>query len=425
MKEGEQDMRKTWFALLSLVVLPGLALAANGPRLVSYQGVLRDAANRPLTGTYAMTLRLFSAETGGDEILVDSHSAVVVDGGLFTVQIGGGTVSDGSGPGRYTFLPAVFADYGSVYLEVEVAGEVLTPRVAISSIPYAFNTRYVDGFEAVTATPLSLYVNGVTGDDSFSGLFPGQPKRTIQAAVDRIPTIIAADVTVFIAPGTYAEKVLIADRVAPMGNWIRLVGDVGDPSTVRVSGSGVRDNVVEIRNNPRLSLEGLTFEGAVGTEGSGDGVQIFESTVRVLDCRFENNASSGLFTWNSFVEVADSTFSSNGNMGLNAVSGAYVSLDDVSVTGNGGLGIDAESGARVAVYGFLEVVGNAREGCSAEAGGFVDFEGRGDVRIQGNNAGGPQTRARLHGIVLGYDNALIDLPKCAEELSGTCYPGRY
>ena len=42
---------------------------------VNFQGVLRDAADRPLSGTYDMTFRFFNAASGGNEILVDRHLA--------------------------------------------------------------------------------------------------------------------------------------------------------------------------------------------------------------------------------------------------------------------------------------------------------------------------------------------------------------
>ena len=52
-----------------------MLLAATPPSLLNYQGVLRDSSDAPLDGSYHMIFRLWSAETGGDEILIDESLA--------------------------------------------------------------------------------------------------------------------------------------------------------------------------------------------------------------------------------------------------------------------------------------------------------------------------------------------------------------
>src|SRR5262245_13577028 len=101
--------------LVLAILCVSTVFAADPPTLVNYQGVLRDALDRPRAGTFDMTFRFFDAPTAGQEILVDAHTggggnAVTVTGGLFNVQLGGGTVSDGLGAGTYTSLDQVFRD---------------------------------------------------------------------------------------------------------------------------------------------------------------------------------------------------------------------------------------------------------------------------------------------------------------------------
>ena len=140
-------------ATLALLFLTGafsLALAASPSALVNYQGVLRNASNAPLSGTFDMVFRFYDTMTGGNEILVDSHSAVggspvTVSGGLFNVQLGSGVLTDGAGPGVYSSLAEVFASYGTVYLSVQVGSEVLTPRTRIVSAAYSLNSANLDG----------------------------------------------------------------------------------------------------------------------------------------------------------------------------------------------------------------------------------------------------------------------------------------
>jgi hypothetical protein len=86
---------------------------------------------------------------------VDSHTggggnAVTVSGGLFNVQLGGGTVTDGSGTGTYTALDQVFRDYGTVWLEIKVGTETLSPRVRVQSAAYAMNAANLQGKNAAS-----------------------------------------------------------------------------------------------------------------------------------------------------------------------------------------------------------------------------------------------------------------------------------
>ncbi len=121
------------------------AQAATPPSIVNYQGVLRDQNGNPLTGTYDMVFRFMDAETAGNEIMVDQHSTVLVSGGLFGVSLGSGAVTDGSGPGTYISLDFTFRDFSSVWLEVQVAGETLSPRTRMQAAPYALNASNLGG----------------------------------------------------------------------------------------------------------------------------------------------------------------------------------------------------------------------------------------------------------------------------------------
>ena len=46
------------------------------PDLLNYQGVLRDSAGAPVSGTVDIVFRLFDAASAGNEILVDAHDPV-------------------------------------------------------------------------------------------------------------------------------------------------------------------------------------------------------------------------------------------------------------------------------------------------------------------------------------------------------------
>jgi hypothetical protein len=149
-------MKTTMKALLILITLAMVAnavVATTTPSLLNYQGVLRDASDNPLNGGFDMVFRFFDAASAGNELLVDSHLAagtgvVTVTAGLFNVQLGGGSVADGSGPGTYASLTELFRDHAGVWLAVEIDGEQLDPRVQVVGAAYALNAEHLDGLDS-------------------------------------------------------------------------------------------------------------------------------------------------------------------------------------------------------------------------------------------------------------------------------------
>jgi len=104
--------------------------SAPGPSAttVNYQGRLADHSGNPLNGTYGMTFSLWDAATGGNLVWgPESHAAVPVSQGLFSVGLGSQT-SGG--------IPTTVWN-GDRYLQITVGGETLAPRELIRSIPIA------------------------------------------------------------------------------------------------------------------------------------------------------------------------------------------------------------------------------------------------------------------------------------------------
>jgi len=85
--------RNTGLALISLIVL-AQPLAAQIPQLVQYQGKATDKANNPVNGDHNITFRLYDAVTAGSNEWEETHTAVPIENGLFSVLLGGVTPLD-------------------------------------------------------------------------------------------------------------------------------------------------------------------------------------------------------------------------------------------------------------------------------------------------------------------------------------------
>ena len=110
---------------------------------------------------------------------------------------------------------------------------------------------------------LSVYVDGVNGDDSNSGTKQA-PFKTINAALNSIPTVLIGTVIINIAAGTYEENVSIAHFVGGTSQFssINIIG-AGQDKTFIQGLFTVHSNVPTYIKNVHISKGGNT--GMVGT----------------------------------------------------------------------------------------------------------------------------------------------------------------
>ncbi len=106
------------------------------PDLINYQGRLLDGNGVPTTiANAAFTVGLWQDETSTlpqDKLYEENHTVNVNDGN-YSFLIGNGTPVSG------TFNANIF-NSGTVWIEITVQSETLTPRIALQSTPFAFQT---------------------------------------------------------------------------------------------------------------------------------------------------------------------------------------------------------------------------------------------------------------------------------------------
>lgn len=108
---------------------------------ITYQGRITDNG-QPASGTYDLRFILFDAESGGAQAgLTVFKPDVAVTGGLFTVSLDFGE-SAWDGNARWIEIAIRPGDSGDDYA-------VLSPRQALTAVPYALHVKYAG---SVTAT---------------------------------------------------------------------------------------------------------------------------------------------------------------------------------------------------------------------------------------------------------------------------------
>jgi len=135
---NQRNFRATIVLLLvAPILIAALAVSsfAGSPQLVSYQGILTDGSGLPLSGTFQIAFTIYDAPAAGSAIWTETHAAVSVSDGLFSVLLGSVLQLD----------DVDFSDT-SRYLGITVdADPEIIPRIRLVSVPYAFRTATVDG----------------------------------------------------------------------------------------------------------------------------------------------------------------------------------------------------------------------------------------------------------------------------------------
>jgi hypothetical protein len=105
------------------------------PKLLNYQGYLTDTLGIPVTDpSLSMAFAIFDDPSAGTLFWNETQSSINVSKGIFHVLLGGVTPIPDS----------VFNDRNERWLELTVAGQTLSPRTRIVSMPYAYNATYAD-----------------------------------------------------------------------------------------------------------------------------------------------------------------------------------------------------------------------------------------------------------------------------------------
>jgi len=131
---------KTLMRLTILFLILGVLYTnADIPRMLNYQGKLTDPDGVAVSGSTVVIFRIYDAETDGnlkwEEGWIGSgdQRRVFVVNGLFSVALG----SNGSPIDTLSFSQ-------SYWVEIEVEGEILSPRTSIQSVGYSYRSLYSD-----------------------------------------------------------------------------------------------------------------------------------------------------------------------------------------------------------------------------------------------------------------------------------------
>jgi hypothetical protein len=391
--------------LLMLNLLLSAQFADAIPALVSYQGKVTDSAQNPLEGNYQMIFRLY--ETDGTVPIWAEEQTVHISNGIYTVYLGAGANIVGGDLAAALFSP------GDRWLEVEIEGEVLSPRQQLTSVVYAFRAQEADfAIEAGNADTLDgldsaqfmgaaggqvqgdLEVKGIFGfnsDGEEGTVFLGDTNNYIKAvhgsgvrigAFDADNALAVQQTTGNVGIGTTAPAVKL--DVAGNANVSGALRVGSDTKNLTMFTSG---EVIDLLSNG--STLGINYPGNSDTVINADGGRVGIGTIDLLAKLNVNTASeTGINAFTGSSDAWDSAvYGRNTGTGFGVYGWSQENFGTVGVTYSsdgtraGVQGINNGDGR--GVYGYAtgaDGVGVYGESGSATGNGV---EGKGYYGVSG------------------------------------------
>ena len=137
-------------AILLTVSFTAFTANAAVPQYLGYEGYLTTASDDAITATLPMSFRIYDALAAGSLLWTESHAAVSITDGYFSVQLG-----------SVTALSLNFEAPYWISFQVSVDPE-MTPRQPINSVGYAY---FSDNTYAVTDADLDTTIDASTDDE--------------------------------------------------------------------------------------------------------------------------------------------------------------------------------------------------------------------------------------------------------------------
>ena len=324
--------------ILALILFISLVYASDIPKVINYQGKLTDPSGVGVDDTVAIIFRIYDAPTGGLILWTEAHPLVPVENGLFEVMLGG------------TF-PINLPFDRAYYLEMEINGETLSPRVQFLTVPYAFRAIYVDSADYAVYSDTANWtiyadtaVFSVIADTSSYAYFADSarvatvnwdtlayyaelgtlafyaPIETLGAYSDTTHTHSLGDLVDVDTSGVAVGQVLKWDGT----EWRPAMDDTGGGSSSGMLDSAYIWNQDTIEQNGNLWISGTATVGTLAAEDikgqgyiamdySGAPIPVNDSSFTVLFTSSYNAAGPGSGVMISFTGTFDDRNGKNGS----------------------------------------------------------------------------------------------------------------
>jgi hypothetical protein len=143
-------------ATLAFAIASGAAIA-DVPTKVSFSArLVNDESGEAISGAHRVKFELFDAATGGASVWLEGRQFDIDEDGLLFAELG-----------ETKALDATVFDGRALWLEVSLDDEIMEPRIALDSVPYAIRAAEADKVGGKSANDLQSRVTGTCATGSF------------------------------------------------------------------------------------------------------------------------------------------------------------------------------------------------------------------------------------------------------------------
>jgi hypothetical protein len=321
------------FTLLVANLLVITSLFAQAPERVNYQAVARDLAGAPITNTGVnLTFEILQGSASGTVTYSENQIKTTNQFGLFTAEIGGGTVTSGSFPG-------IAWGTNTYFLRITVNGDVM-PATQLLSVPYALH--------AGTASSGTQGLDGVGIDSTIHNA-----DGTLSIYYSNATSYTTNDLT---GPAGPAGSTFIA------GNGISIVGN-----TISSIDTSITNEIQTLSVTSGATPEIILSNGGNSVKLVGSGGTVLSTSANEITI----NSTFAGDNWGAQTVVSDSTLFGDGSV-LNPLSvGIPIPTQTSDLTNNSGFitnANDADSNATNELITNFEVNGTNDSLIITEAG---------------------------------------------------------
>jgi hypothetical protein len=313
MKRVHAVVLAMFLLLFSLLAQAQQIVATNPnvivPPLVNFSGALTDSNGKPVTGSVVATFSVYSEQTGGAALWMESQTVQADNAGHYTVMLGA-TSSQGLPPDLFSSGPAR-------WLGVELEGEAYEqPRVLLVAVPYALKAQDA---QTVGGFPASAFVMSNS---------PGGHSQTVKGKTNP-----ATETQNFIplftnSSGDLGNSILVQSGTTEVG-----INTTTPSATLEVNGTGKFDGLVGFASSQ-------TFPGTLTGITAGTGITVGGSKTSPtigINASFADEYYAQLKAPNTFT----ANQSVNGTMTATTFSGSGSGLTNVNASLLGGLSSSA------------------------------------------------------------------------------------
>ncbi|MFH1142750.1 MAG: hypothetical protein V1695_03480, partial [Candidatus Uhrbacteria bacterium] len=353
-----------------LIPLIKTSQAVSPPNIISYQGRLLDANANPVgDASLNMQFRFYDSLAGGtclwsndaSDCSTNANQSVTLTTGLFSENLGD------TGDGYAAISDSTFADNASVYLEVQIGTETLTPRKQIVAAPYALNADTLDGIDS---TALQLFEAGTNGtyEDDAAVIIGSDVAETLSNA----GFSLAGNNDLFVGDllgvegNVYSDGSFIAGEATTYADGSITQGTAGDSITIDVaSGDAAGEDLILTAHNIALLATGalsITPDAALGTA-----IDLTDTDIATAISLGANDlvGTTGLINYTNFDVLATGAIEVAAGTGIDTNAAGILDLgDDTATTVN--IGTTAVTTLNLGATGALARAINIGTGTGAD-----------------------------------------------------------